>query len=267
MMRQSPPASKHCHSAGLRTTLALAALFLLAHDSPALAGCDDTAGDRSCTYTGLLVGSSRAFNRIVDVDGFANWGHPGTRTAFDDVELVGGGLLGIRHRVGRVPLRFEVDGTVGDIQAMTNRLDPQGLDETAESKLRWIATAAGGADYTIGRVTVFGTGGLAFARITNSVTDIDFFRDRPPRLDHDDSFRDASTDLGWMVRVGVETALSGGWALRLDGAYLAFGGTTHEVNRTGNNRCGPGNLQRACLYAVDHELGVARLGVVYRFGR
>ena len=251
----------------LRKPLMLATLLLLAYGTPASAGCDDADGGSSCSYAGALVGSGRMYSRIVDVDGFANWGHPGTRTAFDDVELVGGGLLGIKRRIGPVPIRFELDGTVGDMQATTNRLDPQGLDETAESKLRWIVTAAGGVDHTIGRVTVFGTGGLAFARITNSVTDIDFFRDRPPRLDHDDSFRDASTDLGWMVRVGVETALSRGWALRLDGAYLAFGSSAHEVNRSGNNRCGPGNPQRACLYAVDHELGVARLGIVYRFGR
>ena len=246
---------------------ALAALLLLAPASAASAPCDEEPGNAVCTYAGTLVGSGRLYSGIVDIDGFANWGHPGTRTAFDDVELVGSGLPGIRRRVGRVPLRFEMDGTVGDIRAMTNRLDPQGLDETAESWLRWIVSAAGGTDFTIGRVTVFGTGGLAFARITNSVTDIDFFRDRPPRLDHDDSFRDASTDLGWMVRAGVETALPGAWALRLDGAFLAFGPTTHEVNRSGNNRCGPGNPQRACLYAVDHELGVARLGFIYRFGR
>ena len=59
-------------------------------------------------------------------------------------------------------------------------LDPEGLDETAEAKFHWIATAGAGSDYTIGRVTVCGKGGLAVADIANSVTDIDFFRDIPP---------------------------------------------------------------------------------------
>ena len=76
------------------------------------------------------------------------------------------------------------------MRARTNRLDPEGLDETAEAKFRWIATAGAGSDATIGRVTVFGKGGLAVADVANSVTVIDFFRDRPPMLDPDDSFRE-----------------------------------------------------------------------------
>ena len=267
MMRQSPPASKHCHSAGLRTTLALAALFLLAHDSPALAGCDDTAGDRSCTYTGLLVGSSRAFNRIVDIDGFANWGNPGAALDYDDVELTGSALVGRRLAIGPVPLRLEFDATFGDMWAATNRLDPQGLDETAATKIRWIATAGAGSEATIGRFTVFGKGGLAVADVANSVTDIDYFRDRPPMRDPDDSFREVSTDFGWQLAAGVEATLADAWALRLDAAYMAFGRSTYAVNRGRNNRCGPGGTRRPCLYDVDHTLGLLRLGIIYRFGR
>ena len=229
------------------------------------AGCDDATSGLRCAYVGAFVGSGRLYSRIVDVDGFANWGHRGWRVTYDDVELVGGALLGMRRRVGRVPLRFEVDGTFGDVLAMTNQLDPEGLDETAVSKLRWIATAGGGADHAIGPVTVFGTAGLAVARVTTSVTDIDVFRDRPPQVDPDDSFRDVSTDLGWVVRIGVETALSRAWALRLDGAYVAFGSRTHTVNRSGNNRCGPGGPQRPCQYEASHTLGSVRLGFLYRF--
>ena len=50
----------------------LAALPLLMHATPANAACDDDAGDTGCTYAGVLVGSARAFNRIADIDGFAN---------------------------------------------------------------------------------------------------------------------------------------------------------------------------------------------------
>ena len=109
------------------------------------------------------------------------------------------------------------------------------------------------------------TSGLAVARVTTSVTDIDFLRDRPPQVDTDDSFRDVSTDLGWVVRIGVETALSRAWALRLDGVYLAFGSHTHTVNRSGNNRCGPGGPQRPCQYEASQTLGSVRLGFLYRF--
>ena len=147
---------------------------------------------------------------------------------------------------------------------MTNRLDPEGLDETAESEVFWIATASSGVEHTIGRVTVFGTGGLAIARIANSVTDIDSM---PPRMDPDDSFRDVSTDLGWTIGIGVETSLADAWALRLDGSYLGFGRSTHEVNRSADIRCGPGNPRRPCPYDIKHTLGIVRLGIIYRFGR
>ena len=253
--------------ARLRVLSGLAALLLLAHSNPASAACDHDAGDADCTYAGVLVGSARAFNRIVDTDGFANWGNPGSTLDYDDVELAGSALVGRRLAIGPVPLRLEFDATFGDMWAATNRLDPQGLDETAETKFRWVATAGAGSDFTIGRFTVFGKGGLAVADVDNSVTDIDFFRDRPPMRDPDDSFREVSTDFGWQLAAGVEAALADGWALRLDAAYMAFGRSTYAVNRGRNNRCGPGGPRRPCLYEVEHTLGLLRLGFVYRFGR
>lgn len=253
--------------ARLRAVPVLAALLLLAHATPAGAACEDGDDDTACVYAGLLAGSSRAFNRIIDIDGFANWGNPGSTLDYDDVELTGSALVGRRLHIGPVPVRFEADATFGDMRATTNLLDPQGLDETAQAKFRWIATAGAGSDFTIGRLTVFGKAGAAVADVDNSVTDIDFFRDRPPMLDPDDSFREVSTDFGWMLGAGVEAALSPAWALRLDASYMQFGQSTYAVNRGRNNRCGPGGPRRPCLYEVEHTLGLVRLGFIYRFGR
>ena len=266
-MKSYLPRTATHRSARLRALPALAAFFLLAHGSPGNAACDEETDDTRCTYAGVLVGSSRAFNRIIDVDGFANWGNPVTALDYDDVELTGSALVGRKLRLGPVPLRIEADATFGDMRATTNLLDPQGLDETAEAKFRWIATAGAGSEHTIGRFTVFGKGGLAVADVANSVTDIDFFRDRPPMLDPDDSFREVSTDFGWQLAAGVEAALADAWSLRLDGSYMAFGRSTYAVNRGRNNRCGPGGPRRPCLYEVEHTLGLLRLGFIYRFGR
>ena len=246
---------------------ALAALLLLAQAAPARAACDDAGGDTACTYAGLLAGSARAFHRIVDVDGFANWGNPGATLDYDDVELTGSALLGRRMQIGPVPLRIEADATFGDMWASSNQLDPQGLDETVETKFRWVATAGAGSDFTLGRFTIFGKGGVAVADVDNSVTDIDYFRDRPPMRDPDDSFREVSSDFGWHLAAGLEAALADAWALRLDAAYMAFGQSTYAVNRGRNNRCSPDGARRPCLYEVEHTLGLVRLGFVYRFGR
>ena len=240
----------------------LLALLMLAAARGASAGCDEAG---PCGYAGAFVGSGRMYTRIVDIDGFANWGHPGSGLDYADVELVGGGLVGTRFDVGGALLRIEVDATAGGMAAATNRLDPAGLDETAESEFRWVATAGGGIERAIGRVAVFATGGLAIARIADSVTDVDYSRTGPPRIDLDDSFHDVSTDIGWQVRIGVEASLTAAWALRLDASYLDFGRRAYEVNRSGDNRCGPGGPRRPCPYSVRHELGLVRLAVVYRF--
>lgn len=247
--------------------LALAALLMLANGGPASAGSGDAGLDsvRAGTYAGFFVGFGPMDNRFVDVEGFANWGHPGWIVDYDDAGFVGGVLAGKRFEMGGVPLRIELDGTFGDMSGKTNQLDPEGLDETAELKLRWMATARAGVEHTVGRATLFATGGLAVAGMDRSVIDIDFGRNMPPRVDPDDSFRDRSTEVGWVIGVGVELPLADAWSLRLDGSYLDFGSSTHEVNHSGNNSCGPGNPRRPCPYEFETRLRIVRLVVMYRF--
>ena len=230
-------------------------------------GLPRAATAQADTYVGGFGGLSRVDNQIVDVDGFANWGHPGAVLDYDNARFVGGGLIGQKFTIGGVPLRIEVAGTFGDLSATTNTLDPVGLDETAESTVRWITTVRAGIEQALDGATVFATGGLATAGITNSVTDIDFGPDRPPEVDRDDSFRDSATEIGWVIGGGVETPLAEAWHLRIEGSYLDFGRGAHSVNHSGNNRCGPGNPQRPCSYNVENTLGIVRWTIIYRFGR
>ena len=90
--------------------------------------------------------------------------------------------------------------------------------------------------------------------------------DVPPRLDADDSFRDGSTEIGWVIGAGVEVPLADAWMLRLEGSYLDFGRSTHYVNRSGDNRCGPDKPRRPCSYTIENNLGVVRLAIIRRFG-
>ena len=249
-----------------RAILALLISPVLASAGPANAGSADAAFDWAETYAGVFAGSGRADNRIVDAEGFANWGNPGWVVDYGDAGFIGGALVGKKFEVGNVPLRIELDGTFGSLSATSNRLDPEGLDETVKSEFRWIATARAGIEQAVGPATVFASGGLAAARIVNSVTDIDFGPDMPSRIDPDDSFRDSSTEFGWVIGLGVETLLADAWALRLEGLYLDFGRSTHYVNRSGDGRCGPGNPRRPCPYNVENKLGIVRLAIIHHFG-
>ena len=258
--------SFRCNAAWRHAVPGLLVLLMLAGAGPVQAAGGDAASGWTGTYAGAFAGSGRVDNRIVDVEGFANWGNPGWRVEYDDSGFVAGALAGRRFEIGGVRFRVEIDGTLGDMSAASNRLDPEGLDETVESEFRWIATARAGVERTIGPATVFATGGMALSRIANSVTDIDSGPDMPAQVDPDDSFRNSSTEAGWVVGLGVETPLADAWSLRVEGMYLDFGRSTHYVNRSGNNRCGPENPRRPCPYRVENTFANVRLAITYRFG-
>ena len=242
-------------------------LLMLANGGPARAGSDEAALEWAEAYAGGFGGLGRMVNGIVDVDGFANWGNPGSVSNYDATGFVGGVLMGKKVDIEGVPLRIEFDSTFGAMSARTNKLDPEGLDETAAAEFRWVTTVRAGIEHAIEGATVFATGGLATAGIANSVTDIDFGPNMPPKVDLDDSFRDNSAGIGWVIGGGVETPLTDAWSLRFEGSYLDFGRGTHYVNRSGNNRCGPGNSRRPCPYNVDNTIGIVRWAIIYQFDR
>ena len=216
-------------------------------------------------YGGVFVGAGRTENRVIDPQGFAHWGRRGWATDYDGTGLAGGLLVGREFTLNGARFRVELDGVFGDMSAQTDRVDPQGRDETARASLRWATTARVGVERTEGPVTVLFNGGVAVAGIENSVTDIDFFPDMPPRKDPDDSFHDRSTRIGWVLGLGIEAPLGDAWRWRLDGSYLGFGRSTHRVNRSGNNPCGPGGPREACRYRVENHLAILRLAVIRRF--
>ena len=266
-MERTPRALFRRGSAWSHMFVVLPILLMLMNGGPANAGSDDAALEWAETYAGGFGGTGRMDNRIVDIDGFANWGHPGSVSDYDNTGFVGGGLIGKKFNLAGAPLRIEFNGMFGHMSARTNRLDPVGLDETAEAKFRWITTMGAGIEHAIEGATVFATGGLATAGIANSVTDIDFAENMPPEVDRDDSFRDNAMEIGWVIGGGIETPLADAWSLRIEASYLDLGRGTHYVNRSANNRCGPGNSQRPCPYNVDNTLGIVRWAIIYRFGR
>ena len=267
-------------SAWRRAIIALPALAMLANGGPANAA-NDNGFDWTGTYAGVFAGSGRADGRIVDVDGFSYSGNPGWAVDYDDAGFAAGALIGRKFEIGGVPLRIELDGTFGDLSAKTNRIDPrfQPPDETVESEFRWVATARAGVEGAVGPATVFASAGLALARIESSLMDLDAYRDRSgewvllpngraaQRMDPDDSFRDGSTEFGWVIGAGVEAPLSDAWTLRLEGSYLDFGEDAHHANRSGDDRCcGAGSPRRPVSYRIENRLGIVRLGIIYRFG-
>ena len=224
------------------------------------------AANEADGYAGVFVGNGWMDNRILDVDGAANWGNPGWTTDYDDDGFIGGALIGKGFVVGGMPLQVELSGTFGDLSGKSNQLDPEGLDETARAEFRWAAAARVGIGQTLGPAKVFASAGLAAAGLDNSVTDLDRSGLYDPwHLDPDDSFSSRKTKIGWTAGIGVEALIADAWLLRLEGSYLDFGRSTHEVNRSANDHCGPGNPRRPCPYRVENKLSILRLALIRQF--
>ena len=120
--------------------IAVMALLVLGTGKPVSAASNDSISGKAETYTGIFIGSGLVGNRIVDIEGFANWGQPGYRLDYGDNRFVAGMLLGTKFDLAGVRLRVEFDGAFGDLSGRSNRLDPEGLDETAGSDTDWVAT-------------------------------------------------------------------------------------------------------------------------------
>ena len=89
---------------------------------------------------------------------------PGSVSKYDDTGFAGGAFVGGKFDVGGLTLRGELDGTLTNVSALTDKLDPEGLDETAESKFSWIVSARGGIEQAVGRITAFVHWWIGFCR-------------------------------------------------------------------------------------------------------
>ncbi len=54
--------------------------------------------------------------------------------------------------------------------------------------------------------------------------------------------------------------------VRLEASYMDFDSSTHHVNRSGDNRCGPEGPNRPRPCEVAHSVGTIRATIVHRFG-
>lgn len=240
----------------------LLAVFLAMGGAGTAAGESAEAGLGDGAYFGLFASGARSTNEIVDVTGFANWGTAGHKTSFRGQKLVGSALVGRSFVSDGMPLRMELDASFGSIAGKSDRLDPADRDETGKVEYRWIASARVGIERKIRNATAFITGGMAFANTRKSITDIDFSDSAPSAVDPDDSFSSSDTDLGWAVSLGIEAPMADGWSVRLESLYMNFGSSMHNVNHSGDGRCGPGNERMPCPFRFDSDVAMVRIGFV-----
>ena len=143
----------------------------------------------------------------------------------------GGGQIGYNWQYApNWVFGLEADLSGGDIN------DRGGVAPLADTKTNYFGTARARLGYTVDRVMVYGTGGLAWAH---------------NRANDGLGVRDDATHVGWAAGAGVEYAFAPNWSTKLEWIYADYGNKNYAL--TAPTR-------------VDLTDNSVKLGVNYRFG-
>jgi len=127
-----------------------------------------------------------------------------------------------------------VFGLEGDISGSDIKAGG-GVTPLVASKTNYFGTGRARLGYTVDRVMVYGTGGVAWAH--NKANDAAFLDDR--------------THIGWTAGAGIEYAFAPNWSTKLEWLYADYGSKTYALTTPTR---------------VDLTDNSVKLGLNYRFG-
>jgi outer membrane immunogenic protein len=230
----------------------------------------------SCTWCGFYVGVNGGYGwgeRTGDLIAFSNGlaiplavtggTIPGTFGVRPEGWLAGG-QAGYNWQTGSVVFGVEADIQASGIRQSVVIFNPGvpalGLVptlHTTKSELDWFGTARGRLGFAWNSVLLYGTGGLAYGGIGESVTSLP--SPAPPftPLGHGIS---SDTRVGWTAGAGFEWAFAPSWSVK--GEYLRIDlGSTNTI--AGFAPTSPTDF---LTYRFKHQYDIARVGINYRFG-
>jgi outer membrane immunogenic protein len=164
--------------------------------------------------------------------------------------FIGGGQLGYNWEHGAW-----VFGLEGDIQFSNERgagdvctaACPAGYVFTRDYKLDWFGTARGRVGFLPAeRILLYATGGLAYGHFSGSSWTLPM------------NFGTwASTNVGWTVGAGVESALGANWSVKLEYLYMDLGSVGGSSATVGLNKR---------VFDTKFTDSLVRVGLNYKFG-
>jgi len=199
--------------------------------------------------------------------------NPQSSPALSSSSGIGGVHLGYNWLISRILL-----GVEGDWQWMqsgssfcrqTDNLLPPCVDGgrgflTIQGETRGIGTVRGRLGYTLDRVLVYGTAGVAFAELRGAIT-----ADCRVAGCANSGARNLSTEnfstlkTGWVVGFGAEVMLSPNWIVRSEYLHVDVGTTTSHLNLALDN-CSQGPCGASWSRSQHYDIG--RVGLSYKFG-
>jgi len=160
--------------------------------------------------------------------------------------FVCGGQLGFNLQMGGWFWGIEGDfGYLGLNKSITQIPSP---DNFVEVKYGAYGVAAARLGVVVDRALLYAKGGVAFARIRNTATDLD-----GTLADPSDFSELNKTHIGWAAGVGVEYGMSTSWSVKLEYLYLDFG-RDNSTNIDGD------------LFTHRNSVHTAKVGFNWYFG-
>lgn len=228
---------------------------MVGHAAPA--GC--TGGAFSGGYVGAALGAAwqKEKTDLITVNAAAGG---------SDHDITFGGYAGYNFQRcdSRLLIGIETDFNYIGTDASGREIELGGLapeTTTVTSRLDWFGTLRARVGIVVhDNVLLYGTGGLAYARVDQSIYDDclncvygfnqgTFYQS------------DSKTKVGWTLGGGAEIAHDDRWLLRAEALYVDLGDNDRTYTVTV-----PGFLPNNAETKWDDQFWVARLGLTYRFG-
>ena len=178
--------------------------------------------------------------------------------------VTGGGTLGCNWQPSGSPWVFGLEGEAGYMKIKGSAVDPysiptRGSDTTDATKIGdWYAVIAGRVGYAWDRVLVYGKGGVGFANISSSATDVCNTGACGGGLL---SANITSNRAFWVAGGGVEYAFTTNWSVKAEYLFLGLSETY--------NACGPGQgTALGSPFCSSHNIAgihTGKVGINYHF--
>ena len=204
-------------------------------------------------WGGIYVGANGGYGF-----GTSSWSAPAITSAtlnspavatgsFNLRGMLAGGTLGLNLQADAFVFGVEADGDwtnlIGNGSSANGYCSLATVGATCETKSPIFATLRARFGYAFGRVLVYGTGGVADAKVQAGFN--------PPA-----SF-DSADNFGWTGGAGIEFAFADNWTAKVEYLYAGLG--TMTCNTAAN--CG-----NSVPVTVSLSENIVRAGINYKFG-
>jgi outer membrane immunogenic protein len=179
-----------------------------------------------------------------------------------------GGLLGVEvgadWQYKNFVLGAAVDWSALDLHGSTYfpSVDSGKSDQLA-SRYDWLGTARGRAGYAVGQSLFYGTGGLAFGRVTDTYGN-DVIGTSPSNPAK--TFTTDFNRTGWAAGAGWEYRLAHNWDLKVEYLHVDLGTTALDISASGTTgNTASGNPPGSSVLHFRHAFDLVRGGVNFRW--